>query len=223
MDKELNESTRNELIQILNNNIRLEEATAVANAKKKKDDLQSGEGQPSPETEAPTKSAEEILLGTAPSKTPYGTKLGLADVAGMAAGGKVAGAAGQLLGGKLAQKVTDIFGGKGASKLVGGAIGDYFSKALADVETLSGAPGIEAQIADIVPQQVALRWQGSGTPGWFRPLVPKSVIKNAESKTSDDKEADAEERYTSARRKRISDIELENKEKSLGLPSLPKP
>jgi hypothetical protein len=223
MHGELNESMRNELIQILNQNIRLEEATAAANAKKKKEDDQAGTGDMSQEPETPTHSPEEILLGNKPSKTPYGTQLGLGDVAAIAAGGKVAGAAGQLLGGKLAQKVTDMFGGKQASKLAGTAIGDFFSKAMADAETLSGAPGLEAQIADIAPQQVRLRWEGAGNPGWFRPLIPKTSIQNAEPKTSDEQAADAEEQYYNSRRKRIADLELSNKEKALGLPPLPKP
>jgi hypothetical protein len=224
MSKELNESMRNELIQILNHNIRLEEAVAAAaSTKKKKEDAQSGTGDTSQEPETPTHSAEDILLGNKPSKTPYGPKLGLGDVAAIAAGGKVAGAAGQLFGGKLAQKATDMFGGKQASKLAGTAIGDFFSKAMADAETLSGAPGLEAQIADIAPQQVRLRWEGAGNPGWFRPLVPKTSIKNAESKTADEQADDAEEKQYTARRKRIADAELAKREKDLGLPPLPKP
>jgi hypothetical protein len=238
MSKLIIDSIRNELIQVLNKNIQLEEATLAqeTTTKNKKDkttvdkntsDTQSGGlnssgTSASPEKSKPTKSVSDILLGTQPSKTPWGTQLGLTDVAGIAAGGKVAGAAGQLLGGKLAQQATNLFGGGQASKLVGGAMGDLFGKAMADAETLSGAPGMEAQIKDIVPMQTKLRWEGAGTPGWFRPLVPKTSIETAEPKTTDTQNREADDAYRAARQQRLSDNELSTREQKQGLPPLPR-
>lgn len=240
MKKELSESVKAHLIEALNKNIKLEEAVDAPPAgltpdktKKKKeeenqppepkmpgDTTQSGSGGAGQEKESPKHSWKDILLGNQPSTTPWGGELGLGDVAGMAAGGKAIGAVGQMFGGKLGQGVANMFGGGKLGKMAGGAVGDLFGKVTTDLEALSGAPTMQAQIADIVPQQMALRWEGSGTPGWFRPLVPKSQLAKTEPKTSEEIGSDKEEKRTAARMKRLKDIELSKKEAKYGLPPI---
>lgn len=237
MKTDLSESVKNQLIQILNQNIKLEEAVSAPPAgllpdksKKKKEEetnelpkpdmSQSGSGGPGQEKEAPKHSWKEILLGNQPSTTPWGGELGLGDVAGMAAGGKAIGTVGQMFGGKLAQGMTNLFGGGKGSKMLGGAVGDLFGKVTTDIEALSGAPTMQAQIADIVPHQMALRWEGSGTPGWFRPLVPKSQLAPTQPKSSEEIGSSDEEKRTAARIKRLQDIQLSKKEAKYGLPPI---
>jgi len=209
MKYELNESVKTQLIQILNSNIKLQEAKDASSGippteeKKKKEEEessekkelpnnstsssasnQSGQGMPSPEKQKPDKSWHEILLGNQELKTPWGTKMGLGDVATIAAGGKLAGGVGRFFGGSLAQGASNLLGGSKRSAAMGGALGNLFGKVTSDLETLSGAPSMEAQVGDIAPHQLSLRWEGSGTHGWFRPLVPRTETEKFKPKTS---------------------------------------
>lgn len=232
MKKELSESIKSELIQILNQNIKLEEAYYSDKSLKigkmdsnKKDEEESTDGSQAggdstPQKEKPKFSFSDIVLGTEPLKAPGNIDIGVPEALGMAAGGKIVGGVGRIIGGKLAQGMTNLFGGGKVSKMIGGGLGDLFGKATADIETLSGAPSMQAQIADIAPHQLALRWEGSGTPGWFRPLIPKSELEPTKPKTSQEIEQEKQKARRDARIKRIKDIELANKEKKYKLPPI---
>jgi hypothetical protein len=209
MKYELSESIKSQLIEVLNNNIRLNEAaeknplnTGSLNVapqndletseknKKKKDNTeaqpskslggqgdQAGHGSPTPEKTKPTHSLKDITLGNQPSNVPFINKeLDIPTVAGMVAGGKAAGKLADTLGGNVAQAVTNKLGGSKLAGMLGIGVGDLTKKLGLDVETLSGSKTFMAQLGDIAPHQAALRWEGSGTPGWFRPMIPSSQI-----------------------------------------------
>ena len=241
MRKELSESVKMSLIQILNQNIRLDEAVK-SQEKDEDEDTEIGTpynglikrpgidtpgtgtntpgiGMPSgiPEREDKTvpsnKSLDwnDVLMG----KQSKMWDMDPEKAVGLALGGKVAGLAGRMGG----QSIANLFGGKKGIAKLGGGLGDIVAKITSDIETLSGGPGMEAQIGDIARAQVANRWQGAGhTPpdGWFKPLVPQTGVKPIEPETAEDKAA----KLRQARRERIQDIKLSKAEQQYGLPSL---
>jgi hypothetical protein len=222
MRKELSESVKMSLIHILNQNIRLDEAVKTENSSLDSDT--SGSGMPGgiPERKDKTipsnKSLDwnDVLMGKQSKMLDMDPTKAL----GLAAGGKLAGFAGRALGSAGAQAVTNMFGGgKGIAKL-GGGLGNIFGKVASDIETLSGGPGMEAQIGDIARAQVTNRLQGAGyTPqdGWFRFLVPQTGVKPIEPETAEETAA----KTRAARQARIQDVKLSQAEKKYGLPSLP--
>lgn len=188
MKKELSESIKSELIQILNQNIKLEEAyysDKPLNVGKmdsnKKDEEESTDGSQAggdstPQKEKPKFSFSDIVLGTEPLKAPGDVDIGVPEALGMAAGGEIAGDLAGIAGRSVAKSVSGLVGKKFGG-LAGGALGDILSKVGSDIKTLSGVRQFKAQLKDIVPHQAALRWEGSGTHGWFRPLVPNVETK----------------------------------------------
>jgi hypothetical protein len=242
MRKELSESIKMSLIQILNQNIRLDEA--VKSQEKDEDEDTEigtpynglikrpgidtpgtgtntpGTGMPSgiPEREDKTPSNnktldwDDVLMGKQSKMFDMDPKNAL----GLALGGKAIGLAGRFGG----QSIANLFGGgkKGMSKL-GGGLGDILTKITSDIETLSGGPGLQAQIGDIARAQVANRWQGAGyTPpdGWFKPIVPKTGVEPIEPEIEQDRAG----KLRQARKERLADIKLANAEKQYGLPPL---
>jgi hypothetical protein len=242
MRKELSESVKMSLIQILNQNIRLDEA--VKSQEKDEDEDTEigtpygglikrpgidtpgtgtntpGTGMPSgiPEREDKTPSNnktldwDDVLMGKQSKMWDMDPTKAL----GLAAGGKIAGLAGRMGG----QSIANLFGGKKGISKLGGGMGDILAKITSDIETLSGGPGMEAQIGDIARAQVANRWQGAGyTPpdGWFKPIVPQTGVKPIEPETEEDKAT----KLRQARQARLQDIKLTKAEQKYGLPSLP--
>jgi hypothetical protein len=241
MRKELSESVKMSLIQILNQNIRLDEAVK-SQEKDEDEDTENGTpynglikrpgidtpgtgtdtpgtGMPSgiPEREDKTPSNNktldwnDVLMGKQSKMLDMDPEKAL----GLALGGKVVGLAGRMGG----QSIANLFGGKKGIPKLGGWAGDLITQITSDMETLGGGPGIRAQIGDIARAQVANRWQGAGyTPpdGWFKPIVPKTGVEPIEPETEQGRAA----KLRKARKERLADIELSDKENKYGLPPL---
>ena len=204
MSEEVLENYKSLLIEVLNENIRLEEAIT---AEKPMGGVGGPKGAKEPDT------VDNILMGS----QQKALDLGPAGAVGLAAGGKLAGTLGRFAGKGAANFTSALFGGNALGQLAGSATGNLLSKVFTDVETLSGARGLEAQIGDIAPNQVALRWEGSGHGGWFNKLVPKTKVEKIKPETEQERRAARRK----ARKERIGDIELGQKERTYGLPPIP--
>ena len=134
----------------------------VSTEKKNKSQDQGGVGGPNVETETPTHSFKDILIGTHPKKIP-----GLDDETDPTISLLGLGLGTSILGGIVNALPVENIPGLGTAKKLG-------AKVLKQGSLLTGVPQAMAQIEDIIPHQVALRWEGAGTPGWFRQLTPKS-------------------------------------------------
>jgi|688.fasta_scaffold474050_2 hypothetical protein len=219
MSKEVLENYKSLIIEVLNENIRLNEAIGSKSGLGGGSNIGTGKsmgGVGSSANASKTNEVDNILMGSQKKALDLGPEGAI----GLATGGKLAGVVGRAAGQLGANKLADILGGGGLGKYVGGAAGGLLSKVFTDIETLSGAPSFEAQIKNIAPKQVALRWEGSGSGGWFDKLVPKTTVKPIEAKSSKDYADEADKQRTAARMKRLQDIELSKKERRYGLPPI---